>query len=82
MRGDHEINRSAMDHLSVALTVLYYIVYPIFYLLGLLLSILAIITAPLLHLGHYLLYALSYPIHFLGKFEVALSNLKLGPANH
>ncbi|KAK3169451.1 hypothetical protein OEA41_008834 [Lepraria neglecta] len=58
-----------MDYLSVALTVLYYIAYPIFFVLSLLLSILAIVTAPLLYLGYYFLCGLWYPIHFLGKFE-------------
>lgn len=72
----------AIDYLSVALTVLYYIACPIFFVLSVLLSILAIVTAPLLHLGYYFLCGLWYPIHFLGKFEVALSNMKLVCANH
>ena len=59
-----------MDYRSNALTVLYYIVYPIVFILTLLLYILGIITAPLLYLGHYFLYALWYPVHILGKFEV------------
>ena len=71
-----------MDYLSVTLTVLYYIAYPIFFVLSLLFSILAVVTAPLLHLGYYFLYGLWYPIYLLGKFEVALSNLKLVCANH
>ncbi len=61
-----------MDYLSATLTVLYYFAYPIFFILQVILSILAIITAPLLHLGHYFLYACYYPIHILGKFEVLL----------
>ena len=62
-----------MDHLSNALTILYYIVYPIVFILTLLLYILRIVTAPLLYLGHYFLYALWYPVHILGKFEVSFS---------
>ena len=63
-----------MDHLSNALTILYYIVYPIVFILTLLLYVLRIITAPLLYLGHYLLYTFWYPLHILGKFEVSFFN--------
>ena len=59
-----------MDYVSTALTILYYIVYPIVFILTLLLRVLGTITAPLLYLGHYFLYALWYPVHILGKFEV------------
>ncbi|KAK4697024.1 hypothetical protein P7C71_g982, partial [Lecanoromycetidae sp. Uapishka_2] len=59
-----------MDYLSLILNALYYIAYPVLYILHLIFTILAIITAPLLHLGHYALYACSYPIRILGKFEV------------
>ena len=59
-----------MGYLSIALTAVYYITYPIIYALSTILSILLVITAPIVHLGHYILYAFWYPIHILGKFEV------------
>lgn len=59
-----------MEYLSFPLNALYYIAYPLFYILYLVFAVLTIITAPLLHLGHYFLYACYYPIHILGKFEV------------
>lgn len=59
-----------MDYLSTTWTGVYYAVYPIFYILFLILDVLSIITAPLLHLGHYILSGCLYPIHILAKFEV------------
>lgn len=60
-----------MDYLSIVWTGIYYIVYPVFYIILLILHILSIITAPLLHAGQYLVYACCwYPIHVLAKFEV------------
>lgn len=59
-----------MDYLSTAWTGVSYIVYPIFYILFLILNVLSIITAPLVHLGHYVLSGCLYPIHILAKFEV------------
>lgn len=65
-----------MDYLSAALTAVYYIAYPIFYIINFILFVLAMITAPLLHLGHYCLYACWYTLRALGKFEA--SQVKLG----
>ena len=70
--GRHELFSLTMDYLSIALSGIYFIVYPVFFVLFLLLQVLGVIAAPLLHLGHYTLYALWYPIHILGKFEVNL----------
>ncbi|KAL9640177.1 MAG: hypothetical protein Q9164_000445 [Protoblastenia rupestris] len=58
-----------MSYLVAALTVLYYLTYPIFYVLHIIISILQVIIAPILHLGHYFVYACWYPFHVLGKFE-------------
>lgn len=54
-----------MDYLSVA----WAIASPGFYVLNFILFVLAMITAPLLHLGHYSLYACWYVLRVLGKFE-------------
>lgn len=65
-----------MDYLSAAWTAVYYVAYPIFYILSLILSVLTMITAPLSHLGHYCLYACWYALCALAKFEVGY--VKLG----
>ena len=65
-----------MDYSPASWTVAYYIAYPIFYILNLILFVLALITAPLLHLGHYCLYACWHALRVLGKFEVG--QVKLG----
>ena len=57
--------------LSAARTAIYYIAHPIFHLLNLILFVLAVITAPLLHLGNFSLYACWYAFHVLGKFEAS-----------
>lgn len=60
-----------MDYLSTAGIVIYYTAYPIFYILNLIIYVLAIISAPLFYLGHYLAYYTCwYPIYILAKFEV------------
>jgi len=48
---------------------LYYITYPIFFLLRWLLAILIVITAPFLHLAQYVLHACVWPWHQLARFE-------------
>ena len=65
-----------MDYLSAAGTAVYYAAYPIVYILYLILFVLAIITAPLFHLGHYFLCACGYVLRALGKLEV--SQVKFG----
>lgn len=68
---DDGFDALAMDRLSLAGTIIYYIAYPIFYILNLIVYLLAIISAPLFHLGHYFVYYTCwYPIHILAKFEV------------
>lgn len=62
--------------LSAARTATYYIAHPIFHLLNFILFVLAVITAPLLHLGNFCLSACWYAFHVLGKFEA--SQMKLG----
>ena len=64
-----------MDYLSAAWTAIYYTAYPIFYILNLILFVLAIITAPLLHLGHHCFYACWHALHVLGKFEASQAKL-------
>lgn len=59
-----------MGYLAIALTIAYYIVYPILYMLNVLFAILAVLAAPVTYLGHYVFYACWYPIHLLSKFEV------------
>ena len=64
-----------MDYLSAAWTAVYYVAYPIFCVLDLILSVLAMIIAPLSHLGHYCLYACWYALCTLAKFEVGHEKL-------
>ena len=59
-----------MDYEPTTWSIIYYITYPVVYILGLILNLLYIITAPLQHLVHHLLYACWYPIRILAKFEV------------
>lgn len=59
-----------MSYSSAAFAVLSYILYPVFLLLKAVLTILLILAAPIVHLGRYLFYACSWPIHFLARFEV------------
>lgn len=59
-----------MDYLFTIWTGVFYVAYPVFYILFLILNVLSIITAPLLHLGHYILSGCLYPIHIFAKFEV------------
>ena len=63
------------DYLSPACDALYYVAYPIFYILKLILYVLATIAAPVFHLGSYCLYACWYALGALGKFEVGHVNL-------
>lgn len=62
-----------MDYLSVA----WAIASPGFYVLNFILFVLAMITAPLLHLGHYSLYACWYVLRVLGKFEASEVKLRM-----
>ena len=59
-----------MDYGSTVWSIVYYIAYPIGCISYLILYVLSIITAPLQHLMHHLLYACWYPIRILAKFEV------------
>ena len=63
---------SKMVYLSAITTLLYYLLYPIAFLLLRVLSFLSLLAAPFLHLGHYIIHACWYPFHILGKFEVTL----------
>ena len=65
-----------MDYLSTAASGLYYIVYPIVFVFGLLLYVLNIVTAPLQHLAHYVLYACWYLIALI-NLEVNTMHEKL-----
>jgi hypothetical protein len=59
-----------MGYLSALTTFVYYLLYPIAVLLGWIFALLAIVAAPFLYLGHYIIYACWYPFHILAKFEV------------
>ena len=74
--SDHEVASHAMDYLSAAWTAIYYVAYPIFYILRLILFVLVTTTAPLLHLGHYCFGACWYTLRVLEKFEA--SQVELG----
>ena len=69
-RRQHAAQAVEMGYLSISLATVYYITYPIIYLLSIILFALLVIIAPAVHLVHYILYACWYPIHILGKFEV------------
>ena len=60
-----------MEYMFAAWTVCYYIAYPVFYILNLVFSVLAIITAPLLYLGNFSLYACWQALRVLEKFEAS-----------
>ena len=59
-----------MDYAAMAITTLTWILSPIFWLLKVLLTVLVFVTAPLLHLGNYVIQACRWPFIFLAKFEV------------
>ncbi|KAG8532118.1 uncharacterized protein KY384_003755 [Bacidia gigantensis] len=59
-----------MDYIGTSMNVLYYLAFPIIYIVQALCSILWTASAPLIYLGHYVLYACWYPFHVLGKFEL------------
>ena len=59
-----------MGYLSIALTALYYIFYPIIYLLNLTFPVLLLISAPCVQLVRYLSYACWSLFQLFSKFEV------------
>lgn len=61
-------------YLALCLIILYWVAFPIYYVLTALLSILLLILSPLLHLAHYFAYACWYPISLIPNFEVSLSS--------
>ncbi len=61
---------TVQDIFSWVYLILYYLLLPIVIVLRWLLIALGVITAPLLHLGHYVLHACLWPLRFLAKFEV------------
>ena len=60
-----------MEYMVAAWTVSYYIAYPVFYILNLVFSVLAIITAPLRYLGHFSLCVCWEALRVLEKFEAS-----------
>lgn len=58
-----------MDYLKVITSILLYIIHPLLLLSRFLLTIFLLLTAPLLHLGSHILFALCLPFHILAKFE-------------
>ena len=66
---------------SVILGSLYWIAFPIIYLIQVIIAILYIILAPLFYLGSYTVSAFLYPFRLVPKFEVSYLTL-LGFAFH
>jgi len=55
--------------LSSTATVLYYIGFPVIILVRLVLAALIFVAAPILHVAHYLLHGVLWPIHQLARLE-------------
>ena len=60
-----------MEYVFAAWNVSYYIAYPVFYILNIVFSVLTIVTAPLLYLGHFSLYVCWQALRILEKFEAS-----------
>lgn len=61
-----------MDYLKVITSSVLYILHPLLLLSRFLLTIFLILSAPLLHLGSHILYALLLPFQIVAKFEACL----------
>ena len=61
--------------LAATRTTLYYVCLPFILTLRFLWAALLIITAPIVHVAHYMLHALAWPIRQLAKLEVSASLL-------
>lgn len=70
-----------MQWLAVAANSIFYILYPVFWLLTLLLSIVYWILSPLIYLGYLLKEVVLLPFRFLAKFEVSKSREKFPNTN-
>lgn len=57
--------------LSIASAVLYYTVYPVYYLATWLFYVLYWIASPFLWIGFFIKELLMLPVNFLAKFEVS-----------
>ncbi|MCJ1388352.1 hypothetical protein MMC18_001198 [Xylographa bjoerkii] len=55
--------------LSTTAVVLYYVCFPVIIIWKLLLAALLFVAAPLLHVAHYLIHGVLWPIRQLGKLE-------------
>jgi len=64
-----QVFMSVSTVLSTSGTVLYYICFPIIIILRLLLAAVIFVAAPVLHVAHYLMHGVLWPIRQLGKLE-------------
>ncbi|MCJ1382900.1 hypothetical protein MMC17_006013 [Xylographa soralifera] len=55
--------------LSTTVTVLYYIGFPVIIIVRLLVAALIFVAAPVLHVAHYLIHGVLWPIRQLGRLE-------------
>lgn len=62
-----------MDYLIALINMLYYLFYPIVFVLTWVGAILFGLGAPLVHLGSFTLHGCLWPVRFLAKFEVRCS---------
>ena len=62
-----------MDYLTASVHLLYYIFYPIVFVLTWVGAILFGLGAPLVHLGSFTLHGCIWPVRFLARFEVSSS---------
>lgn len=60
-----------MDWIKVILSILFCILYPIFWLVQGLLSVLGALLTPFLHLGSYAIHLTILPFRVLAKLEVS-----------
>ena len=58
-------------YLSVCLTIIYWLLFPIIYILSALLSLLLLVLSPLFYLAHYIAYGFWYPFSLIPNFEVS-----------
>ena len=71
LEDQHVSANSTMNYyLSLCLTILYWLVFPVVYILRTLLSFLLLVLSPLVYLAHYIAYGLWYPFSLIPNFEV------------
>jgi hypothetical protein len=65
------------DGLAVASSVLYYTLFPVYYILLLLVRLILILLSPVIYLGYVFKEVTMMPVRFLAHFEVSSSPLHL-----